>query len=431
MRSLVLRRFTATGTANGSGPSRSAAARLIEAAKAQLAPLSAGTSRPPRPSPLEVSNAVKSVTNGYLAWSLYVALRQSGTGISGENLEDLVGAMLTVDVEVHGDLAARRALSVLDEERQRRQGLSRRLLAHGASASALLGLPDLAESLCVEAELLHASRRHGKAPASAPAASGAGSVVDLPMRASLIEACGTAGQLERAFDEYLSLEVRTGRRPPGAAPVIALMKACVAVDDLDAGFDVFRRARESAEFEVRPSALVPLLRGCARQGALARATNVLQIADEHGLDVHSAAVREFARAGGAEFLSLALRLHAEARAAGKRMPMASTTKLARACLLAGDAGAAAEVLLGSPRAAEGATEPAAEDDAVGEGAGRPGQRSGGRTTHDLDSALDLLHSLARQEHHRELITPDEGDDVVERTVRTSVSSKRATPRYEF
>ena len=86
---------------------------------------------------------------------------------------------------------------------------------------------------------------------------------------------------------------------------------------------------------------------------------------------------------------------------------ATTTKLARACLLAGDAGAAAEVLLGSPRAAEGTTEPAMEDDAVGEGAGRPGQRSGGRTTHDLDSALDLLHSLARQEHHRELITPDE------------------------
>ena len=152
---------------------------------------------------------------------------------------------------------------------------------------------------------------------------------------------------------------------------------------------------------------MPLLRGCARQGALARAMNVLQIADEHGLDVHSAAVREFARAGGAEFLRLARRLHAEARAVGKRMPVASTTKLARACLLAGDAGAAAEVLLGSPRAAEGTTEPAMEDDAVGEGAGRPVQRSGGRTTHDLDSALDLLHSLARQEHHRELITPDE------------------------
>ena len=92
-------------------------------------------------------------------------------------------------------------------------------------------------------------------------------------------------------------------------------------------------------------------------------------------------MREFSNAGGDAFLSMAKDLYREAREAGKYMPTGSTTKLARACLLAGDSEAAADVLIGTPR----------EDQ----------HEHGEHALHDLDSALDLLHSLARQEQQYE------------------------------
>ena len=394
LRPLVVRcRFAATAAASSSSSihSANAAERLIQAAKAQLAPLPHGCkSRPPSPAASEVSHAVRSVTNGYLAWSLYVAIRQCNAALSGEDLEMLVGSMLKVDVDLHGDLAARRALSVIDEERQHGRQPSTALLAHGAAACALRGLPDLAEALCAEAELHQATALDG--------ASSAGTRPHLGMRASLIAACGTAQQLGRAFEEYRALETRTGLSPPGSLPVLALMNACVASDDLDAAFEIFDQARRGQRFSVRAGALAPLLRGCAQRGAVERAMEVLAIADTFQVDVHATAVREFSRAGGAEFLGLARHLHQEARATGKHMPTGSTTKLARAFLLANDADAAADVLIGSPRdtRAHRATD----------ASGPPEQHDGEQELHDLNSALDLLHSLARQERQRDQLVRD-------------------------
>ena len=78
---------------------------------------------------------------------------------------------------------------------------------------------------------------------------------------------------------------------------------------------------------------------------------------------------------------------------GAPMPLGSSTKLARACLTAGDAAAAAAVLESRPHdraAASAAVDPAAPTDS-------------------LDAALDSLHSLARQELQREQASTDAED----------------------
>ena len=89
---------------------------------------------------------------------------------------------------------------------------------------------------------------------------------------------------------------------------------------------------------------------------------------------------------------MAAAMHRSAVADGARMPRGSTTKLARACLLAGDADATAELL--GMRAESGASsaESAAPADVMG-GA-------------ELDGAFDLLHSVARQELQREQAEQD-------------------------
>ena len=81
-----------------------------------------------------------------------MALQQSRVSLPERELTTLAGAMLHVNTQTHGSVAARRALSVLDAERQAGRAPSPQLLVHGAAAGALGGLPDLAEALCDEAD---------------------------------------------------------------------------------------------------------------------------------------------------------------------------------------------------------------------------------------------------------------------------------------
>ena len=134
---------------------RASAQRVLDAAHARLGPQ--GTLLPP-PSLAEVREAIVDVAagrNGYQAWSLYSVMRQQpDVQLTAADVTELAGAMLHVDHELHADVAARRTLSVLDAERQSGRPVLRQLLAHGAAACALRGLPELAEALCVEAEAL-------------------------------------------------------------------------------------------------------------------------------------------------------------------------------------------------------------------------------------------------------------------------------------
>ena len=64
------------------------------------------------------------------------------------------------------------------------------------------------------------------------------------MRARLIEACGRAGQLARAWDEYEGMRRLTGRNPPGyfdgdLSCAVALLHAYVASDELEEAFAHF------------------------------------------------------------------------------------------------------------------------------------------------------------------------------------------------
>ena len=359
----------------------SSASRVIEQARSRLTRRAAsegggGGAAPPRAE--DVSSAVADVArerNGYLAWSLYVALRQGEVAIAPRDVDSLAGTMLHVDEALHGDMAAKRTLSILDAERQGGRRPSERLLAHAAAASAKRGLPDLAEALCDELDARGSDR---------------GSRTSVEMRASLISACGAAKQLTRAFSQYRALEHVL--EEPAPRPAIALLGACVDAGELDAAFELFEELRASGRIRVQAGALVPLLRGCAVHNDVRRARTLLELASSLGVEVRSAAVREFARHGNSEMVSMAAAMHRSAVADGARMPRGSTTKLARACLLAGDADATAELL--GMRAESGASsaESAAPADAMG-GA-------------ELDGAFDLLHSVARQELQREQAEQD-------------------------
>lgn len=386
---------------------------VLDAAKACLNPHELG--QPPRvpPSPSAVRKAVAATVankSGYQAWSLYTALRQCNVELAGSDIDSLAGAMLHVDHELHADLAAGRTLSVLDAERLAGRTPSVALLIHCAAACALQGLPDLAESLCDEAEARQGGRPH------------------LSMRAALIRACGAAEQLPRAFTTYRGLEERLGRKPPGGQPALALLSACVSAGELDSGFDVLEELRGCNDFVVKAGALTPLLRGCAEQGDVPRAKWLLKLAKEARVEVSAAAVREFARAGG-PFLSMGASIACEARREGQRLPLGSTTKLVRACLLAGDAAAAAEVL----RITDG-------DDPLPsrQREGGNGGTASAADAESLDSAFELLHSVVRQEyqaagaeadvrHHQrpwlgiDLPDPATGDDMDTGAADTSAS----------
>lgn len=349
------------------------ATRLIKQAQERLTPGRRGAPPPPEKDVNAAVAAIAKERNGYLAWSLYVALQQGDVAIAPTNIEQLAGAMLNVDVVTHGDVAARRTLSLIDAERHAGRTPSNRLLAHGARASELQGLPDLAEALYNEA--------------MARPGSDVGSREMVEMRASLIAACGGANQLERAFGEYhaLAAQLRCDGDGPhdmrGPQPAIALLNACVAAGDLDAAFALLAQLREARYFQVRAGALVPLLRGCVRHDDAERAQAVLAMADEINIEVRAAAVREFARHGSPAFVALARELHRGAVRDGAPMPTGSTTKLVRACLSEGDDAGAAEVLAIPPSAADA-------------------------TVAELDRALDQLHSLSRQELQRERAAQD-------------------------
>lgn len=409
----------------------SAASRLIERVRARsgsrtaLDQLEASASHKKA-----LNDAVTEVTNqrnGYMAWSLYVALRQADVALPEQQVSALAGAMLHVDSAVHGDVAAKRTLSVLDMERQAGRRPHKELLRHAAAASAVQGLPDLAEALCDEADA------RGFHPASQ---------ASLAMRGSLIAACGAAQQLPRAFAQYRSLEQRVGK-PKGKAhalpwpePTVALLDACVSAGSVERAFQIVDEILSSSHrtVKLKAGAIVPLIRGCALRDDAAQASEVLALARKLNVDVRAAAVREFSRHGGPDLIAIARQLHAAATAEGAYMPLGSTTKLARACLRVGATEGVADVLgahLADPadaaadtaaadrdeqqqeedaaRAAVAAEEeedaPRASSPPAAASASRRDSRSS--STSSLDEALDALHSLARQERQREQAAHDQ------------------------
>ena len=117
----VLRRLATTSA--GGDSTTDATVRVLDAARALLAPTINGGNQPQPPSQAEISEAISAVArsrNGYQAWSLYVALLQAELSVTPSDLDALAGSMLHVDNELHGDVASRRTLSVLDDVR--RQG---------------------------------------------------------------------------------------------------------------------------------------------------------------------------------------------------------------------------------------------------------------------------------------------------------------------
>ena len=376
----------------------SAVSRVLDAARARLVPRS--SNRPwPSLTPEDVHRAVADTAaekNGYQAWALYTALRQGGVTITPADVSQLAGALLHVDHELHADLAARRTLSLLESERQAGREPSRELLQHGAAACALRGLPQLALALCEEseAEARRTSLLEGKRHA--------GAKLDLPIRAAFIRACGVAGELPRAFEAYRDLEHTIGRRPPTPPLAAAMLEACVSAGELGRAFTMLDELL-GHRFRPNSSALVPLLRGCAQAADEVRARQLLKKASELRVPVSHGAVREFARVGHLEgcggLLQMALELHRNELMRGQRMPIASTTKLMRACLRAGREADAADVLAIATRhhgAARG-TLLAEEAMAVRNAGGKTA--AGSRAS--LDSSLDLLHSLTRQEWQHE------------------------------
>ena len=381
--------------------------RVIEAAKALRQPGGASRLPPDPPLPSDVRDAVADTVarrNGYQAWSLYAALQQIGVPLIASQTDALAGTMLHVDHELHADVAARRTLSVLDAERQAGRTPSRDLLAHGAAACALRGLPELAEALCTEAE------------AREPPAGGR---FDMRMRASLIGAFGVSKQLRRAFAVYRALEEHCSRRPPAQEAADALVRACVSADEVDTAHRVFDSLRTLPDFRVTASPLVALLRGCVQMGDVARASELLAAARALGVEVRSAAVREFARAPSDAFLDLACALHREAIDAGAPMPLGSSTKLVRACIQHSRETDAEEVLF-----ARRAAQPPPADHQEHYHAHEPHVHDHTRDHHErhdprlrpspvtpstvssspselslseLGHSLDVLHSLARQE----------------------------------
>ena len=473
---LAVRRLTTR--AGGRRAATDAPQRVLRAAHALIAPTTRG--RPMPPSAEAISEAVAAIAaqkNGYQAWSLYVALNQAEVQIAPSDVDQLAGIMLNVDRELDSDVAARRTLSVLEAARREGCVPSLELLSHGAAACALIGLADLAEALCHEAEVrlaqtaMSRSQRPGRRPTSADSAvasaTGATSssssssprrVPHTQMRARLIEACGRDNQPTRAWDEYDSMRRLTGRNPPGyfagdLSCATALLHAYVASDELEKAFAHFdelcrlanvagldgdgrdgggrgggggrhmqvaaaaggrRQARDAAaagQLRITAGALTPLLRGCAQRGDayVEHADRLLALAARLGIDVRSTAVREFARAGTPELLRRAMSLHREATSQPtsqphrRRMPIASSTVLARACLLGGDTAGAAEALGIAPQPSlEGGEAVAAgfRHAASGEVGGCGGEQ-------DLDSALDLLHSLVRREQQRDAAVRDQ------------------------
>ena len=278
--------------------------------------------------------------------------------MEARDVDTLAGTMLNVDLELHADLAARELCPYW----MRRGSMAVHpreiswLIAQGERAS---WAADLAEGLCIEAELLGTRGVDSAAAADATAAAAAAADdneeeeasssssraasaeaamrppraalgrPDLQMRASLISACGAAGQLPRALDEYRALEQRTGMTPPGSLVAIALMEACVACSDLDAAFDVFHSVRRSKRFEVKAGALAPLVRGCARLGDTSRAAYLSSMASFASICMRSRCASSPTRAATTwPRTCTARRARRACRWAARRS--------SRACLLAGD-----------------------------------------------------------------------------------------------
>ena len=92
--------------------SKAAVARILEVARARLAPRA---SAPPPPPPQAVASAVATIAaerNGYLAWSFYVALRQAEVAAARQWLrhaqlfDDMAAASVVIAWEMHAVIAA-------------------------------------------------------------------------------------------------------------------------------------------------------------------------------------------------------------------------------------------------------------------------------------------------------------------------------------
>ena len=228
---------------------------------------------PPLPSPEEVQRAVGSVAaekNGYLAWSLYAALRQGGVHMKQRDAATLAGTMLHVDHDLFADTAANRTFSVLQSVRDAGEEPRAELLEHAAAACDLIGLPDQAAELLDEHTRLH-GRRSSRIVSSLIEVRAAtardlrvGCALDSPtLLPSAVQACGRAQQLPRAIKLYRKLERDRRRRPPGTHEAVALLRASEAAGDLDHAFALFHELMDEPSFPVFPGVFAPLLRGCA------------------------------------------------------------------------------------------------------------------------------------------------------------------------
>ena len=146
----------------------SSASRVIEQARSRLTRRAAsegggGGAAPPRAE--DVSSAVADVArerNGYLAWSLYVALRQGEVAIAPRDVDSLAGTMLHVDEALHGDMAAKRTLSPLSHA----GGSS----SHSTGSGALGGFSKMTSLLPMHLHVWFTTWYRGSAPPPATSA---------------------------------------------------------------------------------------------------------------------------------------------------------------------------------------------------------------------------------------------------------------------
>ena len=362
--------------------------RVIQQVKERFAaqPLCGSRELAPLPSSLMVRQAVAAACearNGGVAWMLYHHLQQAGVPLESSSAAKLGTAMLFVNEESNGEQAARRVLALVNSY----SDLCEPLRSVGCAASAFLGHPDAV------VELIRGRPEHGRVPdtlhmqllraygvagrlddafATFDHLCNGGDVLQAPpVLAATSSRRARGGPSQHLSNKRRNAEAATreatreatggahaaGRsdasgRAPAKAAVRRRTKLCEAlVEVCVATGDPWRGLRALKEWVLPPQLTKPqltsavlarLLKGFVAEArrdrrVVGRVDEVLALASQFNVPIHSAAVSAFGSAGG--FLTpYGLRALDGARSSGALVSRAAELRLLAACLDARELG---------------------------------------------------------------------------------------------
>jgi len=309
-------------------PSQSSSVTTQAVTHEEPAPVSA---HPDLPDSSFISAALAELEHersGALYWELYCELRRAEVPLSNAQIAAFANGALHVEWDTRRWRAVYRVLLMLRDVRkeweERGDAADGRVLAAASKAFALLGMHAEVRGLMEEAR------------------ADTDSELATEMGASLIMAHGVARDFAPALALYTVL-LPTSPPPLQPSLLVAMLNACALNDELDRGVELLQEAHARG-ITLESRMFSPLFRASVADGKVDVAQALVQMAREHGLDIHDGAIRTFSN-GGPPFVSLARQILGDARQRDAPLRVSSLSKMAAAILQGEGKEAAEEVLL--------------------------------------------------------------------------------------